>query len=55
MWSRYAFIDSFVFSIYLLTKTQPWLNSLLSQGLAGIQPVDVPGIENVSFVVFVFH
>ena len=35
--------------------------SLLCQGLAGIQPVDLPGIENVSslflifFILFVFH
>lgn len=26
------------------------LNSLLTRGLAGIQPVDVPGIENVSLL-----
>lgn len=28
------------------------LCSLLSQGLAGIQPVDIPGIQNVSFFQF---
>jgi len=26
------------------------MHSLLSQGLAGIQPVDIPGIENVSSI-----
>lgn len=29
------------------------MNSLLTQGLAGIQPINVPGIENVRFSFYI--
>lgn len=37
-----------IFGVLILEFIDNLFNSLLTQGLAGIQAVDVPGIENVS-------
>ena len=47
-------MDNFVYTD-VEADNLPWI-SLLSKGLAGIQAVDIPGIENVCYPLFgLFH
>lgn len=50
MEGHYVFMFHMSFMLLFLCNFVHFLlSSLLTRGLAGIQPVDVPGIENVSF------